>query len=72
MRQNLLPQLLIILALTFSITACGGASQPPVGNPNLSTPAATSTPQASVIIIDVPNYTRSGQARTEQIAIRAE
>ncbi len=54
MRQNLLPQLLIILALTFSITACGGASQPPVGNPNLSTPAATSTPQASVIIIDVP------------------
>lgn len=54
MRQNLLPQLLIILALSSSITACGGASQPPVGNPNPNTPAATSTPQASATIIHMP------------------
>jgi hypothetical protein len=54
MRQNLLPQLLIILALAIGIAACGGTSQPPVGNPNTKTPAATSTPQASATIINVP------------------
>ena len=54
MRQNLLPQLLIILALAIGIAACGGTSQPPVGNPNPKTPAATSTPQASATIINVP------------------
>src|SRR5258708_28641123 len=45
---------LLALSLASSIAACGGASQPPVGNPNPGTPAATNTPQASVVIIDVP------------------
>jgi hypothetical protein len=45
---------LLTLSLVFSIAACGGASQPPVGNPNPSTPAATNTPQASATIINVP------------------
>ena len=54
MRQNPLPQLLIILAFAIGIAACGGTSQPPVGNPNPKTPAPTSTPQASVTIIGVP------------------
>jgi hypothetical protein len=54
MRQHPLPLLLIILTLAFSTAACGGASQPPVGNLNPSTPASTSTPQASATIIHVP------------------
>ncbi len=53
MLKNMPPQLLIILALAFSIAACGGPSQPPVGNPNPGTPAATSTPRASATITNV-------------------
>jgi len=45
---------LLALLLTFSIAACGGASQRPVGNPKPGTLAATSTPQASVTSIGVP------------------
>ena len=45
---------LLALSLVSNLAACGGASQPPVGKPNTNTPAATSTPQASVVIIDVP------------------
>ncbi len=56
MRQHTLTCILALLALSLasSIAACGGASQLPVGNSNPSTPATTSTPQASVVIIDVP------------------
>jgi hypothetical protein len=54
MRQNLLPQLLIILALAIGIAACGGTSQPSTGNTNRGTPAATSTPRVSATIIQAP------------------
>ena len=56
MRRHMLTCLLALLALslTFSITACGGASQPPAGNSHPNTPAATSPPQASVTSIGMP------------------
>lgn len=56
MRRHTLTCILALLALSlaFNIAACGGASQPPAGYSNLSTPAATSTPQASATIIGVP------------------
>jgi hypothetical protein len=56
MQRHTLTCILALLALSLasSIAACGGASQPPVGNPNPNTPAATSTPQASATITNVP------------------
>jgi hypothetical protein len=56
MRRHILTCILalLVLSLTSSIAACGGASQPPVGNPNPNTPAATSTLQVSATIIHVP------------------
>src|SRR6266704_2391542 len=56
MRRHMLTCILALLALSLasSIAACEGTSQPPVGNPKPSTPAATSTPQASATIIHVP------------------
>ncbi len=55
MRRHTLTCILALLALSLasSIAACGGTSQPSVGNPNRGTPAAKSPPQTSVTIIDV-------------------
>jgi hypothetical protein len=56
MRRHMLTDILALLALSLasSIAACGGASQPPIGNPNPGTPAATNTPRVSATIINVP------------------
>lgn len=56
MQRHTLTCILALLALSLasSIAACGGASQPAVGNPNPGTPAAKNTPQASATFIDVP------------------
>ena len=56
MRRHMLTCVLTLLALSLvsSLAACGGTSQPPVGNPNPKTPAPTSTPQASATVINAP------------------
>src|SRR5215469_9694255 len=56
MRRYMLTCILTLLALSLvsSIAACGGPSQPPVGNPNSETPVPTSTVRASATMTNVP------------------
>jgi hypothetical protein len=56
MRRHILTCILVLLplSLTSAIAACGGTSQPPVGNPNPGTPAAAGTPQVSATVIHAP------------------